>query len=103
MLLALGNTLGELRISRLPFAVGWGIARLVLGFVVALAVAELFDLDGVAKGVLILQGTMPAAVFNYLFAARYNRDPDDIAGIVLVSSVASAVSLPFLMIYVLNL
>jgi predicted permease len=103
MLLALGNTLGELRVNRLPFAFGWGAARLVLGFVVALAVAELFGLEGVAKGVIVLQGTMPAAVFNYLFAARYNRAPDDVAGIVLVSTIISIVVLPFLVAYVLLL
>jgi len=101
MLLALGNTLGELRVKRLPFAFGWGTARLVLGFVVALGVAELFDLEGVARGVIILQGTMPAAVFNYLFAARYNRAPDDVAGIVLISTLVSLIVLPFLVTYVL--
>ena len=101
MLIALGNTLGELRAKRLPFALAWGAARLVLGFVVALLVAELFGLQGVARGVIILQGTMPAAVFNYLFAARYNRAPDDVAGIVLVSTLLSLLVLPFLISYVL--
>jgi predicted permease len=101
MLLALGNTLGGLRARRLPFAMGWGIGRLVLGFAVALGVAELFGLEGPAKGVLVLQGTMPAAIFNYLFAARYGREPDDIAGIVLISTVASAVTLPLLVSFVL--
>lgn len=103
MLLALGNTLGELRAKRLPFAFGWGTARLLLGFVVALGVAELYGLEGVAKGVIILQGTMPAAVFNYLFAARYNRAPDDVAGIVLISTLVSVVVLPLLVSYTLVL
>ena len=101
MLLALGNTLGGLHAKRLPFALGWGSARLGLGFVVAIAVAEAFALEGIAKGVLILQGTMPAAIFNYLFAARYDRDPEDVAGIVLVSTVVAALLLPFLVAYVL--
>lgn len=102
MLLALGNTLGALRISRFPFALGWGTARLAIGFFVALAVAELFRLEGVARGVLILQGTMPAAIFNYLFAARYDRDPDDVAGIVLMSTIVGALLLPALVAYVLR-
>lgn len=101
MLIALGHTLGELRVKRLPFALGWGAARLALGFVVALGVAELFGLEGVAKGVIILQGTMPAAVFNYLFAARYNRAPDDVAGIVLISTLISMLVMPALVSYVL--
>jgi len=101
MLLALGNTLGELKASRLPFAFGWGSARLLLGFAVAWLVAELFGLEGVARGVIILQGTMPAAVFNYLFAARYNRAPDDVAGIVLISTLISMLVMPALVSYVL--
>ena len=47
--------------------------------------------------------TMPAAVFSYLFAARYDRDADDIAGIVLVSTLLGAVLLPFLVTYALYL
>ena len=102
MLLALGHTLAGLRAKRLPFAIGWGSVRLVLGFLVAVAVAELFGLEGVARGVLILQGAMPAAIFSYLFAARYDRDPDDVAGIVLASTVIGALLLPALVAYVLD-
>jgi predicted permease len=35
------------------------------------------------------------AVFSYLFAARYDRAPDDVAGIVLLSTLFSMVTLPF--------
>lgn len=101
MLLALGNTLGELRVKRLPFAFGWGAARLLLGLGAGIAVSDVLNLQGVARGVVILQGAMPAAVFSYLFAARYNRAPDDVAGIVLVSTLLSAITLPFLVSYVL--
>ena len=59
------------------------------------------DLTGIARGVLVLQGGMPTAVFSYLLSARYDRDPEDVAGIVLVSTLVSAASLPFLISYVL--
>ncbi|MBN1239504.1 MAG: AEC family transporter [Gammaproteobacteria bacterium] len=101
MLLALGNTLGGLHARRMPLAVGLGTIRLALGFGVALGVAEIFGLDGAARSVLVLQGAMPAAVFNYLFAARYGRDPEDIAGIVLASTVIAALIMPFLVSYLL--
>jgi len=103
MLLALGNTLGGLHAKRLPFAFGMSAARLALGFGIALAISELFELEGTARGVLVLQGAMPAAVFNYLFAARYNRAPDDVAGIVLVSTLMSALAMPFLVTFCLRL
>jgi predicted permease len=102
MLLALGHTLGGLHVKRLPFASFWGLVRLAVGFTIALSVAKLLSLDGVARGVLILQGAMPAAMFSYLFAARYDRAPDDVAGIVLLSTLFSMLTLPFVVAYVLS-
>lgn len=102
MLLALGNTLGSLRVKRLPFASFWGMMRLALGFLIALGIAELLGLEGAARGVLILQGAMPAAMFSYLFAARYDRAPDEVAGVVLMSTLFSLLTLPFLVAWLLG-
>jgi predicted permease len=102
MLVTLGNTLAGLKMHHLTTSIFWGSLRIVLGFGVAVCVAWAFDLEGVARGVLILQGSMPAAVFTYFFAARFDRSPDDVAGIVLSSTLISALTLPFLVAYVLN-
>jgi predicted permease len=102
MLIALGHTLAGLKVKRLPFAALWGFVRLVVGFAVALAVVASLGLEGTARGVLILQGAMPAAVFSYLFAARYDRAPDDVAGIVLLSTLFSMVTLPFVVAWVIG-
>ena len=101
MLMALGNTIGGLKAHNLRRAFGLGAARLLISFVVAVAVSFALGLSGVAQGVLVLQGAMPAAVFSYLFAARYERDADDIAGIVLVSTLLGALTLPLLVSYAL--
>lgn len=103
MLMALGNTVGGLAAHNLPRALLLGTARLVIAFAVAVGVSFALGLTGVAQGVLVLQGAMPAAVFSYLFAARYDRDADDIAGIVLVSTLLGALLLPFLVTYALYL
>ena len=103
MLIALGHTLGGLRVRRMPFALGMSALRLALTFAATFVVGELFALDGVARGVLVLQGVMPAAVFNYLFAARYGREPEDVAGIVLVSTLLTAALLPAIVAYALSL
>lgn len=102
MLIALGYTIGGLHARRLPFAAAWGAARIVLGFSVALGIASWLGLEGPAKGVLILQGAMPTAVFSYLFAARYDRAPGDVAGIVLMSTLISALTMPLLVAFVLS-
>jgi predicted permease len=101
MLMALGNTVGGLKAHNLPRAFGLGAARLVIAFVAAVGVSYALGLSGVAQGVLVLHGAMPAAVFSYLFAARYDRDADDIAGIVLISTLLGAVTLPLLVSYAL--
>ncbi len=103
MLMALGNTVGGLRAHNVRRAFGLGAARLIISFAVAVGVSYALGLSGVAQGVLVLQGAMPAAVFSYLFAARYDRDADDIAGIVLVSTLLGAVTLPLLVTYALTL
>ena len=101
MLMALGNTVGGLTAHNMRRAFGLGAARLIISFVVAVGVSFALGLSGVAQGVLVLQGAMPAAVFSYLFAARYERDADDIAGIVLVSTLLGALTLPLLVSYAL--
>jgi predicted permease len=103
MLMALGSTIGGLKTHNVPRALGLGSARLLISFVVAVTVSHLLGLSGVAQGVLVLQGSMPAAVFSYLFAAHYERDADDIAGIVLVSTLLGALTLPLLVSYALLL
>ena len=102
MLLALGNTLAGLEVRHVGPAFIWGAGRLALGFTVAHLIAWAFAFEGVAKGVIILQGSMPAAVFTYLFAARYDRSPEVVASIVLSSTVLSALTLPLLVAYVLG-
>ena len=92
-----------MKTHNLQRALGLGAARLIISFVVAVGVSYALGLSGVAQGVLVLQGAMPAAVFSYLFAARYDRDADDIAGIVLVSTLLGALTLPLLVSYALTL
>ena len=96
MLLTLGNTLAGLGIANMRKAAGLGVARLAIGFTVALGISALFGLRGAARGVLLLQGGMPTAVVTYLLAARYGRDAEDVAGVVLASTLAAALLLPLL-------
>lgn len=102
MLMALGNTVAELRMNNMASSFLWGAVRLATGFVVAHLIVWLFGLEGIAKGVIIVQGSMPSAIFTYIFAARYDRSPEAVAGIVLGSTVISAFTLPLLVAYVLN-
>ena len=63
---------------------------------------ELLGLTGTLRGVLLIQSSMPVAVFSYLFAARYQRHPEDAAGAILVSTLVSFATLPGLLIFALR-
>jgi len=71
--------------------------RLVAGALVGWAVAEAFALGPVASAVVILQSAMPVAVSSYLFARMYDREPEEVAGMVLVSTLLSFAMLPLLL------
>lgn len=101
MLIALGVSLARLAIRSLRLSLAIALARLVLGFGAALAVIWVLDPPDLVAKVLIVQSTMPVAVFNYLFAQVYQRRPEEVAGAVVLSTLISFASLPLLLLLVL--
>ncbi len=100
MLITLGVSLATLRIQNIGKSLYFALARLAIGVAAGWGIAELFDLQGVARGVLILQSAMPVAVFNYLLAMRYQREPQVVAAMVMITTLVSFVTLPLLLLYV---
>ncbi|MCK5165789.1 MAG: AEC family transporter [Rhodospirillaceae bacterium] len=101
MLITLGISLARLHISTFGKTLLISSFRLIVGFGISLALAEVMGLEGVMRGVLILQSTLPVAVFNYLFAQKYNTDPETVAGAVVLSTIMSFASLPLLLWFLL--
>lgn len=101
MLITLGVSLAGLGLGSVRRNLALAALRLVMGFVFGVAVAAALGLDGLARSVLILQATMPVAVFNYLFALRYQTAPAEVAGVVVLSTILSFITLPALLWYVL--
>lgn len=97
MLLSLGVALASLRIAGLGRAAVMSVLRLAIGFAVGLTVATAFGLEGTIRGVVILESAMPVAVFNYLWAVRYDTAPEEVAGMVLGSTLLSFATLPLLL------
>jgi predicted permease len=102
MLLMLGASLGRLRVAAFPRAFALSILRIGMGASVGFAVTALFGLHGLARAALIQQSAMPAAVFNYLFALRYDNQPEEVAGIVVISTLAAIVTAPALLYFLLQ-
>ncbi|MEM7017324.1 MAG: AEC family transporter [Pseudomonadota bacterium] len=96
MLLLLGNSLARLEISDLPLALGLAVLRLALGITSGVAVIWLLGLEGMQAGVILLLACMPSAVFNFVFAERFQRSPEKVAGLVMSSTILSLCTLPIL-------
>ncbi len=101
MLLSLGHALASLSVASFGRNAFFGGVRLLGGFAIGWLVAWGLGLEGVARGVVVIQSAMPAAVLNYLFAARYNNDPQEVAGVVVISTLMSVVALPLFLLSVL--
>ena len=97
MLIALGVSLQRLQVRHWKKALIYSLARIAGGLAVGLLVCWLLGLDGVERGVVLLQSSMPVAVFNYLFAERFQRQPEAVAGVVVMSTVLSFISVPLLL------
>ena len=97
MLLTLGVSLSKMHPDSLGRSVVLSLVRLALGVSAGLLVTTLLGVEGLTRKVLILQASMPVGVLNYLFAHRYGRSPEQVASLVLVSTLLSVVSIPVLL------
>lgn len=98
MLVALGVSLASMHLATLRDSAIVAGLRLSIGLASGVSVAWLLGLEGPARGVLIIQCAMPVAVFNYLFASIYRRQPEAVAGAILISTTVSFLTLPLLLL-----
>ncbi len=101
LLISLGVSLAGLEVRNMGRAVSVSALRLGIGVATGFAVAYLLDLGPMEAGVVIIQCSMPAAVLNYLMAARFNGPAEDIAGVVVVSTLMMFLVLPVLLLMIL--
>jgi predicted permease len=99
MLLTLGVSLSKMHPDSLGRSLALAIVRFVLGISAGFLLTTLFGIEGLTRKILILQATMPVGVLNYLFAHRYGRMPEQVASLVLVSTLLSLVTIPLLLVW----
>jgi predicted permease len=66
---------------------------------VPLLVGLAFGLPRLALGVLVLQVATPVAVTSYILAAKYRARPDEVAGLVVVSTLLAVPAIPLLLAF----
>ncbi len=94
MLLTLGIQLRTLALEDLHHSAVAVAIRIGGGFVCVWLFLAALGVEGVDRGVLLLMGVMPAAVINAVIAQRYQTDAALVASAILLSTLASLVSIP---------
>jgi len=101
MLITLGVAVARLRIGVFGLPIVLSALKAAICVACAVAAGLWFGLEPVAFGVLILQLATPVAVTSYMLAEKYGADSDSVAGLVVVSTLMSVVTLPIVLVFVI--
>ena len=101
MLVALGVSLSRLKVQSLQRSLILAVMRIGSGFLMGLGLSWALGFEGAARGVLILQCSMPTAVINYIIAERFDRHAGEVAGVIVTSTLIVFAALPLLLYVVM--
>jgi len=97
-----GASIARIRAVSIGRAAVFSLLRAVGGGAVGCAIGVSLGLSPVALHVLILQAAMPVAVLSYVFAERWNNEPDEVASLVAVSTWSAAASVPLMLVLMMG-
>ena len=101
MLISLGYRLYQVESLQLGHALGGALLRIFGGFAAANIAVNLIGADGVNRQVLLLYGSLPAAVVNFVLTEKYRQDPGLAASIVVISTFISVLTIPIVLSLIL--
>ena len=101
MLITLGVAVARLKPAGFVLPTLLSVLKAVLCVACAVVAGLWFTLDPVAMAVLIVQVATPVAVTSYLLAEKYGADADSVAGLVVVSTCLSVITLPLILAFVI--
>jgi malate permease and related proteins len=97
VVLSLGYSLAKVKLRDLRTTFIAALIRIGGGLGFGLLITFVFHLTGIPRAVVILMSAMPAAVNTYMLTAKYKNEPELVASVVLVTTVASLIVIPFLL------
>ena len=104
ILMSLGIALTRLKVFSFNKALVCSVGRVILGPIIGFGVIKIFNLNGFAAGVLLIQCSMPSAVLNYLIAIMYSSKKivDSVASTIVVSTFMSFITIPIVIFFALK-
>jgi len=97
MLITLGVAMVRLKPGAIGRAVWLALTKYILCVAMAWGIGTLFALPAVALAVLIMQVSTPVAVTSYMLAEKYAADSDQVAGLVMASTLMSILAIPLIL------
>ncbi len=94
MLVSLGYRLHDIQSLQWGHAVGGALLRIFGGFTAANIAVHLIGADGINRQVLLLYGSLPSAVINFVLTEKFSQDPNLAASIVVLSTLFSVFTIP---------
>ena len=97
MLFALGVSLAGIVIQHWQRNLLLALLRTAICLLAGFGVAQILELEGVVRSVIILEAVMPSAIFNYILAERYQQSPGEVSSVIALSTVIVFLLLPLLL------
>ena len=94
MLLSLGVRLFEVRWDDWHLGLIGGLVCPLTGIAMAALLAPVLGLDREQQGLLLIFGSLPPAVLNFMVAEQFRQEPAKVASIVLIGNVLSVIFVP---------
>ena len=101
MLITLGVAIARIPPQGVFRAVWLSLLRVAVCVAVAAGAGLWFGLEPVALAVLVLQLSTPVAVTSYMLAEKYGADAPQVAGLVIISTLLSVVTLPLTLAFLI--
>lgn len=101
MLITLGVAVARMHPRGLSRALWLSVGRVALALAVSWSLGRAFGLDPEPFAVLVVQLTTPVAVMSYLMAEKYEAGADEVAALVVASTLLSVFTIPLILAFVI--
>jgi predicted permease len=94
MIFSLGVRLSSASFGAWSIGMVGAIATPLTGMLVAWAYGTLAGLSRIDQDILFIFGALPPAVSNFIFAERYNQEPEKVASMVMIGNASALLFVP---------
>lgn len=99
MLLMLGYRLSITKVTSFRLPLICALARIVIGLSLALIFVNLFKITGLDRAIIILISSLSSPVASFMFAQKFDAQPELAASTVLISTLLMIIVIPLVLVF----